>query len=188
MTTTEATLLSLAIAVSCMVADIMYSKEFEYISNLKLKEEKLKEEFAINDEDKIKSYIALCKRRKNCRAVAEAIYYEARSESRIGMQGVAFTILNRAMNPTRWPNTPYSVVYYKCQFSYTCDGSRKQGFKEKDKWDLANIVAYRAINRLSSDPTNGADHYYAPHRVSKPYWAKKMRKTAKLGNHVFYKS
>ena len=61
--------------------------------------------------------------------LAQAIYYEARSESEDGQRAVAQVVLNRVRHPA-WPNSVCGVVYQGpmragggCQFTFTCDGS-----------------------------------------------------------------
>ncbi|MEZ5915358.1 MAG: cell wall hydrolase [Parvularculaceae bacterium] len=62
--------------------------------------------------------------------LAQAIYYEARSESRVGRLAVADVVLNRVSSPV-YPDTICEVVFQGserktgCQFSFTCDGSMK---------------------------------------------------------------
>src|SRR5687768_16476229 len=61
--------------------------------------------------------------------LAEAVYYEARSESEDGQRAVAQVVLNRVRHPA-WPGSVCGVVYQGplragrgCQFTFTCDGS-----------------------------------------------------------------
>ena len=67
------------------------------------------------------------------RCLAEALYYEARGEGRVGQQAVAEVVLRRR-EMGRYGNSICAVVYegaadhqaaghHGCQFSFTCDGS-----------------------------------------------------------------
>ena len=142
----------------------------------------------LDQKDLDEAHILLCYQRKPCRQLAEAVYFESRGESILGQKAVAHTILNR-VKAERWPNTVGGVINYRCNFSYTCDGSRKKGYREKDMHEQALIVAYEAIEGLSKDPTKGADHFIELSKVKdKPKWTRVYRKTVKIGNHTFYAS
>src|SRR3546814_11459881 len=60
--------------------------------------------------------------------LAQAVYYEARSETIEGQQAVAQVVLNRVRNPA-FPNSVCGTVYEGsprstgCQFTFTCAGS-----------------------------------------------------------------
>jgi len=60
--------------------------------------------------------------------LAEAVYYEARSEVKSGQMAVAEVVLNRVKSK-HYPNTVCGVVYQGaerstgCQFTFTCDGA-----------------------------------------------------------------
>lgn len=66
---------------------------------------------------------------KQQKCLAEAIYFEARSETHRGQVAVAQVVLNRVKNPA-YPATICDVVYQnrnlynECQFSFACDGIR----------------------------------------------------------------
>ena len=61
------------------------------------------------------------------RCLAQAIYFEARSEPLSGWAAVADVVINRALD-ARYPATICGVVFqgeyrrHKCQFSFACDG------------------------------------------------------------------
>ena len=69
---------------------------------------------------------ATAKRDLEC--LAEAVYYEARSEPQEGQRAVAQVVLNRVRH-IAYPGTICGVVYQGserrtgCQFTFTCDGS-----------------------------------------------------------------
>ena len=54
------------------------------------------------------------------------------------------------------------------------------------KWKVAEDIAYQvlAFNKWGG-MIEGATHYHADY--VQPWWAKKMEKTVKLGDHIFYR-
>lgn len=123
------------------------------------------------------------------RCLAEAIYYEARSESRVGQLAVADVVLNRVASPV-YPSTICEVVYQGserssgCQFSFTCDGSMKLRVNKR-KWKESEDLAGAVIAGLRSPVSHNATHYHADY-VSPP-WAETLTPTVTIGAHKFYK-
>lgn len=121
--------------------------------------------------------------------LAEAIYYEARSESRVGRMAVADVVLNRVASPV-YPDTICGVVYQGskrrtgCQFSFTCDGSMK-GRRNQRQWREAELLAGAVLSGVRKPVTRGATHYHADY-VSPP-WAENLSPTATIGTHKFYR-
>lgn len=121
--------------------------------------------------------------------LAEAIYYEARGESIEGQIAVAEVILNRA-DSRIFPNTVCEVIAQgasrlnSCQFSYKCDGVPEQ-MADAQARKIARDVAILHIKGERRGITDGATHYHADY-VS-PYWAKRLHKTTKIGQHIFYR-
>lgn len=143
--------------------------------------------FAPSLEERHKAHKVLCEHQKPCKALAEAVYFEARGEQFTGQVAVAHTILNRVKHKA-WPNTVSGVIYQRCQFSYNCDGSKDRGVQNEDAWGVAKLVAWGVLNDLYFDPTSGADHYLEPNKVSEmPRWTKVYPLVATIGNHKFYK-
>lgn len=117
------------------------------------------------------------------------LYFEARGESRAGQQAVAHVVLNRA-NHAGFPGSVCGVVKqggegkrYHCQFTWWCDGLSDKP-RNKRSWRQSVILAAEVLNKLTSDPTNGALWYHADY-VS-PYWKGSMQKGPKIGKHIFY--
>jgi spore germination cell wall hydrolase CwlJ-like protein len=121
--------------------------------------------------------------------LAEAIYYEARSESRIGRMAVADVVLNRVASPV-YPDTVCGVVYQGskrrtgCQFSFTCDGSMKARRSQR-QWREAELLAGAVLAGVRKPVTRNATHYHADY-VSPP-WADNLSPTATIGTHKFYR-
>jgi spore germination cell wall hydrolase CwlJ-like protein len=112
--------------------------------------------------------------------LAQAIYYEARSESEDGQRAVAQVVLNRLRHPT-YPATVCGVVYQGserstgCQFTFTCDGSlalAPRGFS----WDRARRIAAEALAGKVYAPVGHSTHYHTVAVL--PYWASSLAKSA----------
>ena len=122
--------------------------------------------------------------------LAQAIYYEARSESEDGQRAVAQVVLNRVRHPA-WPNSVCGVVYQGpmrpgggCQFTFTCDGSlayRPAG----PGWARARALAAEALAGRVYAGVGLSTHYHT-HQVL-PSWAPRLLKTAVIGAHNFYR-
>jgi spore germination cell wall hydrolase CwlJ-like protein len=121
--------------------------------------------------------------------LAEAIYYEARSESLRGQLAVAEVVMNR-VHDARFPKTVCGVVYqghYRdtgCQFTFTCDGSLRNK-PSGDAWDRARVIALHVSMGLAKPVTNKATHYHTDY--VNPYWAAGLVETAVVGKHIFYR-
>jgi hypothetical protein len=121
--------------------------------------------------------------------LAEAVYYEARSEDSLGQMAVAEVVMNRVRDP-RFPKTVCDVVYqghYRdtgCQFTFTCDGSLRHTPRGR-AWDQAKAVALNVALGLSKPVTNKATHYHTDY--VNPYWKAGMVETKVIGTHIFYR-
>jgi spore germination cell wall hydrolase CwlJ-like protein len=124
------------------------------------------------------------------RCLAEAIYYEARGESRQGQLAVAEVVANRVRS-SLYPDSFCDVVYqgsYRdtgCQFSFTCDGSLNRRPRGAS-WREANVLANQLLNGLSRPVTNRATHYHTT--AIDPYWSASLVETTRIGAHVFYRN
>ena len=121
--------------------------------------------------------------------LAQAIYYEARSEPRIGQLAVADVVLNRVASAV-YPNTICQVVFQGserrtgCQFSFSCDGSM-QARLNKRKWKESEDLAGAILAGLRAPISRNATHYHANYVT--PHWADSLTPTATIGTHKFYK-
>lgn len=126
---------------------------------------------------------------KEQQCLAEAIYYEARSEARVGQLAVADVILNR-VDSRIYPNSICGVVYQGshrrtgCQFSFTCDGSM-QARLNKRKWTSSDELAGAILAGIRVPVSREATHYHADYVT--PHWASSLTPTATIGTHKFYK-
>ena len=127
---------------------------------------------------------------RSLQCLAEAIYYEARSESEDGQRAVAQVVLNRVRHPA-WPGTVCGVVYQGplragggCQFTFTCDGALLRMPYGAD-WARARRIAAEALAGYVFAPVGLATNYHT-HQVL-PDWAFRLPKTTVIGNHIFYR-
>ncbi|MDA5194493.1 cell wall hydrolase [Govanella unica] len=122
------------------------------------------------------------------RCLAQAVYFEARGETKAGQQAVAHVVLNR-LRDGRYPSTICGVVYQnknqpnRCQFSFACDG-RSDKPNDKWAWRQSLKVALEALTGASKDATRASTHFHA--RSVEPEWAMTLKQTVKVGQHVFY--
>ncbi len=124
------------------------------------------------------------------RCLAEAVYFEARSEPENGQAAVAQVVLNRVTSGL-YPSTICGVVfqnrshYNACQFSFACDGKPLR-INEPDAWSEAkriadNVLAGKTWVRKVGDAT----YYHADY--VRPRWARTMKKMDVIGRHIFYR-
>lgn len=124
------------------------------------------------------------------RCLAEAVYFEARSESNEGRAAVAQVVLNRVKS-TLYPDTVCGVVYQNshrhlaCQFTFTCEGKSLR-VTEPEPWRAAVRIAREVYEGSIYLPeVGGSTHYHA--NYVRPGWAKRLKKMDTIGQHVFYK-
>jgi spore germination cell wall hydrolase CwlJ-like protein len=126
--------------------------------------------------------------------LAQAIYHEARGESREGQLAVANVIINRAFSK-KYPTTICGVVFqnadkgrYKCQFTFACDGRSDMG-RERAAWNRSVKLAETAFYEFQKGETPGVIPnsvlYYHTTAVA-PRWSRTFHRVAAIGSHVFY--
>lgn len=126
---------------------------------------------------------------KAFRCLAQAVYFEARSEPFEGQVAVAYVILNRVKD-RRYPNSICEVVFqnekrrHHCQFSFACDGLSDNPY-EMTAWNVARRVAGGTLSNASGDVTAHSTHYHA--KYVSPGWAKYLQPTIQVGRHIFYR-
>jgi spore germination cell wall hydrolase CwlJ-like protein len=137
--------------------------------------------------------IAGVKLASSSECLAAAMYYEARSEGVSGQKAVAEVVLRRTHNKN-YADTVCGVVYEGvqpgkktgCQFSFACDGSLEKA-RDEDAWKDALLLAEKIMTGavMLGNQTGNAIAYHTTYVT--PYWSDTMLKTAKIGNHVFYR-
>jgi hypothetical protein len=124
------------------------------------------------------------------RCLANAIYWESRSEPLRGQEAVAQVVMNRVFSGF-YPNDVCSVVYQNahrhlaCQFTFACDGKRKV-INERGAWARANRIARQTLDgKIYVPAVAKSTHYHATY--VHPYWTREMRKLVRYGIHNFYR-
>tara|TARA_R110000824_G_scaffold339_4_gene2510 strand:- start:1661 stop:2098 length:438 start_codon:yes stop_codon:yes gene_type:complete len=130
--------------------------------------------------------------------MANAIYFEGRSESTVAQIAIGQVIMNR-VDDHRFPDTVcdvvtdglrYSwntrkIVRNKCAFSFYCDG-KPEHINDKQSYSWAKEISWGILHgRLDIDLTDGSTHYHANY-VS-PYWIDAFTKTVCIDTHCFYR-
>lgn len=126
--------------------------------------------------------------------LAQAIYHEARGESREGQLAVANVIINRAMSK-KYPSTICGVVFqnadkgrYKCQFTFACDGRSDMG-RERTAWNRSVKLAEDAFYEFQRGERPGvvpASVLFYHTTAVAPKWSHTFNRVAAIGSHVFY--
>ncbi len=127
---------------------------------------------------------------KEMRCLAEAVYFEARSEPDEGQAAVAQVVLNRVRH-SNYPDTVCGVVYQNrhrhlaCQFTFACEG-RSLRITEPEAWRTAVQVATDVVSgKIYLDDVGASTHYHADY--VRPRWARSLKRMDTIGRHTFYK-
>jgi hypothetical protein len=125
------------------------------------------------------------------RCLAEAVYWEARSEPERGQMAVAQVVLNRSVSGF-YPRDVCGVVYQNahrylaCQFTFACEGRRSLVPTESEPWSRASRIAKEMMaGQLWLPEVGHATHYHATY--VRPWWARSMNRLQQIGIHVFYR-
>ncbi len=124
------------------------------------------------------------------KCLAEAIYFEARSEPEAGQAAVAQVVLNRVRSGL-YPASVCGVVYQNrhrymgCQFSFACEGKSLR-ITEGEPWRAAVRIAREVTEGRTFNAEVGASTHYHANYV-RPGWAKRLKKMDTIGSHIFYK-
>lgn len=123
------------------------------------------------------------------RCLAEAVYFEARSEPELGQAAVAQVVLNRIKSGL-YPTSICGVVYQNshkhlaCEFTFTCEG-KSLAVTEPGPWEIAVRLSKAVLDGKNYNPrVANATHYHANY-VS-PRWGKHLKKMDVIGRHIFY--
>ncbi|MBY8977581.1 cell wall hydrolase [Rhodobacteraceae bacterium NNCM2] len=135
-------------------------------------------------------HVEIGERTKEWSCLTEALYFEARGETLVGQVAVAEVILNR-VDSTKYPNSVCGVVRQgersgkACQFSYRCDG-RSDDMRETKARERVGKVAWLMLDGKPRILTGEATHYHTS--AVRPKWSKRLVKTARIGDHIFYRT
>ena len=126
---------------------------------------------------------------RQMRCLAEAIYFEARSEPEAGQAAVAQVVLNRVRSGI-YPTTVCGVVYqdrerpFACQFSFACEGKALR-VDEPACWATATRIAEAVVKGTNYDAKfASAINYHAAY--VRPFWAPTLKRLDRVGLHIFY--
>jgi len=128
---------------------------------------------------------------KEQKCLARAIYFESANEPLKGQAAVAQVVLNRVRNPT-YPNSICGVVYQnenwrnRCQFSFACDRIPDIVWS-RSKYEAAQEVALAVTaGKIYLRDVGDSTHYHAVY--VRPNWGPTMKRVAKIGLHIFYRT
>ena len=108
-------------------------------------------------------------------------YFEARNQGEKGILATVFVVLNRTKD-SRFPSTPCKVIHQPMQFSWIGKG---KVVKDHKTYKEVEVLVKEVVEGKHKDITRGSTHFHTT--KVKPSWCKKMTKTVKIKDHVFYK-
>ncbi len=126
---------------------------------------------------------------RQMRCLAEAIYFESRSEPEEGQAAVAQVVLNRVRSGI-YPTTVCGVVYqdrnrpFACQFTFACEGKSLR-VEEPGPWAVATRIARDVVSGANYNPKVGIAVNYHANYVA-PFWAGYLKRVDRIGAHIFY--
>jgi hypothetical protein len=126
---------------------------------------------------------------RQMRCLAEAIYFESRSEPEEGQAAVAQVVLNRVRSGI-YPTTVCGVVYqdrnrpFACQFTFACEGKSLR-IGEPAPWAVATRIAEAVVTGANYNPKVGEAVNYHANYVA-PFWVGYLKKVDHIGAHIFY--
>jgi len=115
--------------------------------------------------------------------LANAVYFEARSEPIEGQLAVAEVVMNRAASG-RYPTDLCSVITQKAQFSFIRRGRFPRADRGSEAWKKAVAIASIAKQKLAGNLPSSVLWYHATY-VS-PSWGKRLTRQTQIGLHIFY--
>jgi hypothetical protein len=146
----------------------------------------------ISDADGKPNYAALIDPKdsaRQMRCLAEAIYFESRSEPEDGQAAVAQVVLNRVRSGI-YPATVCGVVYqdrnrpFACQFTFACEGKSLR-VEEPGPWAVATRIARDVVSGANYNPKVGVAVNYHANYVA-PFWVGYLKRVDRIGAHIFY--
>ena len=130
-----------------------------------------------------------CKKRFQCRTLAEAGFFESGVQNDAGVISVMSVIYNRIESDHPIfvnQKTVSDVVYKHKQFSYRNGKRGELWIPSKRQRERMWVLAYDKMNGLIEDNTNGSLYYYARY-IKKPRFAEEYKYTITYAEHDFYK-
>ncbi|MBM3608044.1 MAG: cell wall hydrolase [Alphaproteobacteria bacterium] len=127
-------------------------------------------------------------RQQHC--LAQAIYFEARSEPEAGQAAVAQVVINRVLSGL-YPASVCGVVFQNshrhlaCQFTFTCEGKSLR-ITDQTSWERAQRIARDVLNGTTYLSQVGrSTHYHATY--VRPGWSRRLERAGQIGTHIFYR-
>lgn len=113
--------------------------------------------------------------------LAKVIYYEASNQPLKGQIAVSFVVINRSLDSKL---TVCQVVNQKVsgKRQFTWKNRKYSGKQYMEALELAENILVDP--RQYSDPTKGATFFHS--KNVNPKWAKKLKRTITIKDHVFY--
>jgi hypothetical protein len=146
----------------------------------------------LSDADGKPNYLALIDPKdsaRQMRCLAEAIYFESRSEPEDGQAAVAQVVLNRVRSGI-YPTSVCGVVYqdrnrpFACQFTFACEGKSLR-VEEPGPWAVATRIARDVVSGANYNPkVDVAVNYHANYVA--PFWVGYLKRVDHIGAHIFY--
>jgi spore germination cell wall hydrolase CwlJ-like protein len=133
--------------------------------------------------DLVLAYAAPATADREQECLANAVYFEARSEPIEGQLAVAEVVMNRAASG-RYPTDLCKVITQKAQFSFIRRGKFPSPDRESAAWKKAVAIAVIARQKLAGSLPSGVLWYHATY-VS-PSWGKRLTRQSQIGLHIFY--
>jgi spore germination cell wall hydrolase CwlJ-like protein len=133
--------------------------------------------------DLVQVYAATHTSDREQECLANAVYFEARSEPIEGQLAVAEVVLNRAASG-RYPTDLCAVITQKAQFSFINRGRFPRADRASEAWKKAVAIASIARQKLAGNLPSGVLWYHATY-VS-PSWGKRLTRQTQIGLHIFY--
>lgn len=121
---------------------------------------------------------------KDTACLTKNIYHEARGEPYAGKLAVAQVTLNR-VDSRQWGFSVCHVVYSPSQFSWTADPGKRYKIPNNVDWTISQGIVHDYTQGLRVTQIEDAQYFHAK-RLGRPQWTKKLKKSAYIGNHVFY--
>lgn len=115
--------------------------------------------------------------------LANAVYFEARSEPIEGQLAVAEVVMNRAASG-RYPSDLCAVITQKAQFSFINRGRFPRADRGSEAWRKAVAIASIARQKLAGNLPSSVLWYHATY-VS-PSWGRRLTRQTQIGLHIFY--
>ena len=146
----------------------------------------------LSDADGKPNYAALIDPKdsaRQMRCLAEAIYFESRSEPEDGQAAVAQVVLNRVRSGI-YPTTVCGVVYqdrnrpFACQFTFACEGKSLR-IGEPGPWAVATRIAQDVVSGANYNAKVGEAVNYHANYVA-PFWVGYLKRVDRIGAHIFY--